>query len=98
MMWELVEAIAACRQIEKQLNGCAHVALGGGVLLNGFSNKDLAIMIYPHSNTELDHTTINERFTSLGVPLKEAGSDESCIIYKSKWNGKLIDVFILRKL
>lgn len=52
-VWILDDAISLCREIEPTLavNGY-HVAIGGSVLRDGKSSKDLDIFIYPHRTTE----------------------------------------------
>ena len=36
-----------------------HVALGGSVMYNGESNKDLDVIVYPHQNTDPHRPTQN---------------------------------------
>lgn len=54
-MWELNEAIELCRRIEERLAIFGyHVALAGGVLIKGKSEKDLDIHVYPHDTENCD--------------------------------------------
>lgn len=48
-MWELVDGIRHIRRLQEILQPIGfHCALAGGVLLKGYSDKDLDIIIYPH--------------------------------------------------
>jgi hypothetical protein len=47
--WTLVDAQDLLRRIELALDGTHHVGLLGSVPLHGTSDKDLDIVIYPHS-------------------------------------------------
>lgn len=52
--WTLAQAIEFCRELEKHLS-CqpivCHVALTGGVLYRGQSDKDLDVVLYPHDSS-----------------------------------------------
>lgn len=71
IMWTLNDGLIMARMIEKVIAKDFHVAIGGGVLLNETSRKDLDIFVYPH-HTEYDgdgneiranFTTVREKLT-----------------------------------
>jgi hypothetical protein len=53
-MWSLDNALELVREIQPQLHARKyHVAMGGGVLNKGFSEKDLDLYIFPFDNSEI---------------------------------------------
>ena len=52
LKWNLSDAIAFAKSVEKELLPHYHVALGGSVLVQGFSRKDLDLLVYPHDSTK----------------------------------------------
>jgi hypothetical protein len=54
MMWELSEGVALVRAIQTRVREFGyHVALGGGVLNRGGSDKDLDLYFHPMCNEEI---------------------------------------------
>lgn len=52
-MWELEKAVEVVRWLEARLSAHGyHCALTGGVIFKGSSEKDLDIIIYPHTKGE----------------------------------------------
>jgi hypothetical protein len=103
--WELVEAIDLIRQIEKALIPArAHCALGGSVLMAGYSDKDLDIYIYPRGSedfTDAHVKQISAILATLGItlraPYKASCEDSTAFVFKSKSKNKTVDFFFLNK-
>lgn len=48
-MWTLEQGLELARKLEPLAIECGfHIAVGGGVMLRGSSNKDLDLFFYPH--------------------------------------------------
>lgn len=69
--WYLADAQLLIRKLQELAWPLSHhVALGGGVLNHGYSEKDLDIYILPIYEPGLDHQTLQDQLTSR---LDEAG-------------------------
>lgn len=67
VVWTLDDALTVCRWLEEALAPAGyHVALGGGVLLRGYSHKDLDVLIYPRNVLAIERD-------KAAVLLQEAG-------------------------
>ncbi len=67
-MWTLEQALTLVRTLQPQLHEQKyHVALGGGVLNNGASDKDLDLYLFPFDNATIPPITPFLE-TVLGVP------------------------------
>lgn len=52
-IWNIEQAQKLCSNLEHTLKSVgAHVALGGSVLYNGQSSKDVDIFVYPHRGND----------------------------------------------
>jgi hypothetical protein len=52
-VWVLPDAIELARLVEPKAAECGwHVALGGGVLMRGASDKDVDLILYPHKTAD----------------------------------------------
>lgn len=93
--WELVDAIDYARyaeQVGKPLG--LHIALGGGVLHNGWSDKDIDLVVVKHGN---EHTSRSD-LERLALALKwdvwdvrEYGPERSTAICLDE-SGRRIDL------
>lgn len=68
--WDRDAAIALCTRFELQQRGVPeprrwHVALAGGVLYAGMSNKDLDLVFYPHDGSKLSKMGLRSLYRSL---------------------------------
>lgn len=105
MLWTWRQGLELCRAVEAKLAPLgAHVALGGGCMVKGWSEKDLDIFVYPHLLT-----SSKERIDRYVVALREMGftnfqnrgwshtnttgdrKDVRSAVYK----GKRVDIFFL---
>jgi hypothetical protein len=97
-LWTLTEGIEVCRELEAALAPDYHVALGGGVLHKGESNKDLDVLIYPHKTYHYSVAAVRALLVNAGWQLL-VHADE----VREKWreagnkDEKLVDVWRYRK-
>lgn len=103
IMWNLDQGILFCRTLEILLrdNKSYHCALGGSVLVDGISRKDLDVFIYPHhSEGKIDPEDL---FRAL-YPLELVGwkkaefaryEEDEKQVYTATYSGKRIDFFLL---
>lgn len=99
-LWLLEDGIQLARKCEPIAISCGyHVALGGGTLLRGWSDKDLDLFFYPHGKAgngqweKLLSTLPAAGLTPvLKMDTKEYPADW---IYRANANGKRVDIFIL---
>lgn len=95
IIWTLEEGVEIARKIEAAIHPKAHCALGGGVLMKGFSKKDLDIYIYPHK----ERIKVDQILEALKIIFPEAKwiEPESEYIPKTlvmmEQHGKRIDFF-----
>ena len=68
IIWNIEQAQRLCSNLERLLQPVgAHVALGGSVLYNGSSEKDVDIFIYPHASTNITPLSpVLRKLTELG--------------------------------
>lgn len=102
-MWTLDEGLVVARSLEPVAVAFGyHVALGGGVLLRGASEKDLDVMLYPHGgdkivlNTLGFHNTLNAMFKDFSTASKY-GPDHTVYRGYCRDTGKRVDFFFLRR-
>lgn len=69
MTWTLEEALEICRRFEDTNCGW-HVALGGSVLKNGHSDKDLDLIFFPHDAAEYRLYSLQEVLESWGWSIR----------------------------
>ncbi len=86
MLWNLEQGIAFLRTLETELKGGAHVALAGSIMYAGVSNKDLDVVIYPHTKNETCtqksyQRGVNRALLSLGM--KRRGNRERAAYWES---------------
>lgn len=68
MIWTIAGAFELCRTIEVAVAPIGfHVGLRGGVLLNGGSDNDLDIVVYPHDSTKVRFGELRENLRQLGM-------------------------------
>lgn len=102
-MWTLLEALDLVRRIQTHLKPMQyHVLLGGGVLNNGKSEKDLDLYVVPFGGQKSTPMAILSALYEIlgpGVPLSgddypHGGLAPWREAFKYTLNGKRIDVFI----
>ena len=96
-MWTLEEGLVLIRTIQPLMRGRKwHVALGGGVLTNGLSAKDIDLYVMPFDNEVNDD--IVPTLCELWGDATRMRSYPPQACYESKWmftvDEKRIDVFI----
>lgn len=102
--WTLDEAVAMVTRMEKYLLPCYHVALAGSVLHTGESDKDIDILIFPHTTTHHEIQEIHIRLDAFGMKLrvtnekvrekwKNQGSTDTKYVEVWSYQGKRVDVF-----
>lgn len=68
MIWTIAGAFELCRTIEVAVAPIGfHVGLRGGVLLNGGSDNDLDIVLYPHDSTSACIQKLYEALRGVGL-------------------------------
>ena len=66
--WTLAQAFNVCREIEHVIAPVGfHVGLRGSLLLNGESNNDLDLVIYPHDSTIVCLDSVHDALYSIGA-------------------------------
>lgn len=100
-MWTLDEALTLIRQIQPNLHVSRwHVALGGGVLNKGQSQKDLDLYFLPFDANVTMITPYLVAMWGTAYPLSKQEDEypENLHFYSMKFfhGGKRIDVFIAR--
>lgn len=98
-MWTLEEAIYVVRELEKKVGPVGiHLGITGSVLYKGSSEKDLDIIVYPHSTT--DAVTDLRSLELIGCEIIRHCDHEQCgdgkEVYETKVNGKRVDFFFLK--
>ena len=107
MMWTLDQAVVVVRRLQRDVHALGyHVTLGGGVLNNGESDKDLDLFILRKNNTERQRPievmwAVARRLDNCTYsPLRDSpdyGPDADFHFseaHKVSWRGKRIDVFV----
>ncbi len=103
VMWDLITAINLARKMETIAEKYAmHVALGGGVLKRGASDKDVDIFVYPHGGKEKPNVTeFYKDLVKLGIKewnkcdAAQKYNNDSKLIYMAKIGNKRIDIFFM---
>lgn len=101
-VWNIEQAQKLCANLERQLASLgAHVALGGSVLYNGSSVKDVDIIIYPHSSVgSVDSLTpIMARLLELGFTYscdEPSTKDGKVIRVMNDISGRRVDFFFFQ--
>jgi hypothetical protein len=79
-LWCLTEGVELARKLEEHLYPDFHVALGGSVLSEGNSYKDLDLFIYPHKAYGYGAGHIEGALVAFGMTLKASHTK-----LKEKW-------------
>lgn len=105
MLWTWRQGLELCRAVEAKLAPLgAHVALGGGCMVKGYSEKDLDIFVYPHlltsSKERIDRYVValqemgfENLFPVSWSPLKNTGDQKD--VWSAMYKGKRVDIFFL---
>lgn len=98
-LWVLKDAIEFARLFESIIDPSGyHCAIGGGVLHNGQSDKDLDIFVYPHyKQSPVDSfEPVLDAIQALPMQVKRVEFyKDTKIVFMGDWNGKRIDFFFL---
>ncbi len=105
-LWTLDEALLLVRHLEDAVVPHFHVALGGSVLIRGWSDKDVDVVIYPHNKTRasppaedlLQKAGLTVVFNSTQMRKKwgsEYGTTDTKSIERWDWKGRRVDIFFL---
>lgn len=98
-LWTLEQGIELARRLEKiALEHNAHVALGGGTLHRGHSNKDLDIFVYPRKTTlKFNWSNILAAFgASQAAQRPHEYQGDRKIVFQTEIDGKRVDIFFLK--
>lgn len=101
-MITLDEGLDIARRIEKAIIPAGyHCALGGSVLHQGASNKDLDIFIYPHNGRELDPLLLRLKLKLAGLVnewtcARSDNSADTKTIEGWSYKGQRIDIFFVQ--
>jgi len=101
-IWNIEQAQKLCANLERQLAPLgAHVALGGSVLYNGSSTKDVDIIIYPHANSDKvkSLTPIKAKLVELGFTYSDEApsvNDGKIVRVMNDISGRRVDFFFLQ--
>lgn len=96
--WTLEEGIALARKLEPiAIQHNAHIALGGGVLHRGSSEKDVDIFVYPRNKLKPFSPKVLLEAFGVGYSKKTDASytDDNKTVYFSILDGKRVDFFFL---
>jgi hypothetical protein len=66
-LWTLKDGLKAARHVEEMLGGHFHVGLAGSVLVSGQSQKDLDLIVYPHSGGDVDKEAVTRLLRAGGM-------------------------------
>lgn len=104
--WTLDEALVLCRRIQEAVVTTGyHVALGGGVLLRGYSHKDVDVFLYPNDSSyeqdraptiaALQNAGLRRRLEAKDVQAiwRRAGSSDNKVVEMWIYDGKRVDLF-----
>lgn len=98
--WTLEEGIALARRLEPiaiELN--SHIALGGGVLHRGSSEKDVDIFVYPRDKSTAFHPLPSVLLKAFGVSyFKETEASykfDTKKVFFAILDGKRVDFFFV---
>lgn len=99
-LWTIEQGLELARKWEKILAPKGiHVALGGSVLREGKSTKDVDIFVYPHK-AQMDARHILAEVIPLldGDPIdaSEYHDDDAKVVYCGYVNKKRVDIFIVQ--
>ena len=102
-MWTLDAALAFIRQHQDHARACDfNLALGGGVLNNGESAKDLDVIALPRCARRQPNLIDLMRpmvSSDQSVEVIEAGYDDDDMsgraVYRFYWEGKMIDLIVV---
>lgn len=102
MEWTLAQGVEFCRSLQTFLRPLGFgVALTGGVLLKGDSDKDLDLIVYPFKKQTTNYERLRERLLEFGlsfVRLPNHGlgyPDDGKDVQVWQYQGKRIDLFFL---
>lgn len=95
--WELIEAITELRELEPIANKHnAHIALAGGVLINGHSTKDLDVIVYPRKKKGgLKPLEILAAFGAVNCLKIDYHPDDGKLVYRCTFLNRKVDFFFL---
>jgi len=101
-MWALFEALRHCNQLNAKLIPTQHsIALAGGVLNVGKSDKDLDLVLYPHNDITADYVPalqmIREHFDAEMRIFNFEMENHKLVFELKTSDGRRIDVFIPNK-
>lgn len=98
-LWTLEQGIELARRLEKiAVEHNAHVALGGGTLHRGHSNKDLDIFVYPRKTSAPFRP--ENILAAIGAgqaklrPHEYQGDYKT--VFQTEIDGKRVDIFFLK--
>lgn len=105
--WELPDALDLFRKLKTELHEAGWgAALGGSILLTGFSKNDIDIIIFPLSTSMVDHQEFRDALTSQGLTQvwrrdeiakfwQRQGSTDTKHVEVWEYEGKRVDIFVL---
>lgn len=101
-MFDTIEGIQICRQIEKFVSEVGlHCGLTGSVLYKGSSEKDLDVIIYPHQvSNPISKEVAKKALAKIGIKPKYRVStvascqDKDVEVFETE-SGRRIDIFFL---
>lgn len=102
MSWQLEEAIEFCKSLTEFLQPLGFgVAMTGGVLVKGSSEKDLDLIIYPFKKKSANYLKLLWELTAFGLfyvrlPNHNKGyEDDGKLVQVWDYKGKRVDLFFL---
>jgi hypothetical protein len=108
MMWTLEEALELIRSLQDPLARAGYgVGLAGGVLINGKSDHDLDVIVYPLDSTVQNRRDVERQLIMCGLDLKfdlqyvrkmwakKKSHDQKHVEVWEDSQGRRIDIFLL---
>lgn len=95
-LWKIEDAIQFARTIEERIAPQYHVALAGGCLLRGFSDKDVDLIFYPHTTLATAEPDLILKDAGLTVVQKCEFKYVGKTVFECEQDGKRIDIFFLQ--
>lgn len=102
MAWSLVQAMSFTKSLHDFVFPLGYgIALTGSVLMEGFSEKDLDLVIYPMKKISSDYKGLLENLPKFGLtfvrlPNKNLGyQDDGKDVQVWEYEGKRVDLFFL---
>lgn len=101
-LWTLEQGVEVCQRLERILSVDGfHCALGGSVLRDGESQKDLDVFIYPHKSSGEDFTELLTKVIRPHLDGDWAHHDHKHYndlkkVYSGCIEGKRVDLFLLQ--